>query len=100
MSLKTLNLREIGKRTKNLYEATMVIAKRSKQINSEICEQIKSHLGDIEVDEESGDDIIDRVSIISEFDKKAKPTTLAVEELMNDKLQFEYIEKNKHQLKS
>ena len=44
-------------------------------------------------DEESGEEIIDRVSIVSEFDKKAKPTTLAIDEVITDKLKFEYDEK-------
>ncbi len=96
MAVQTLNLEEIEKKTNGLYEAVVVIFKRARQINSEITEQMKSHLGNIEVDEESGEDINDRISIISEFDKKAKPTTLAIEEMINDKLKFEYLDKDEH----
>ena len=93
MAVQTLDLREIENKAKSLYEAVIIISRRARQINTEITEQIKAHLGNIEVDEESGEDIIDRISIISEFDKKAKPTTLAIEEIIKDKLEFEYIDK-------
>lgn len=93
MSIKTLKLKDIESKTDNLYEAVMVISKRARQINTEINDQIKSHLGNIEVDEESGDQNIDRESIISEFDRKAKPTSIAIEELFNDNLDFKYEDK-------
>jgi len=92
MAVETLKLDVIESKACNLYEAAMLIAKRARQINTEINEQIKAHLGDIEIDEESGEESVDRESIISEFDKKAKPTSMAVEELMNDKLEFKYVE--------
>jgi len=90
MSIKTLKLKEIESKTDSLYEAVMVISKRARQINTEINEQIKSQLGNIEVDEESGEQNIDRESIISEFDRKAKPTSIAIEELFDNNLNFEY----------
>jgi len=93
MSIKTLKLKEIESKTDNLYEAVIVISKRARQINTEINDQIKSQLGNIEVDEESGDQNIDRESIISEFDRKAKPTSIAIEELFDDNLDFEYKDK-------
>ncbi len=92
MPVKTLNIREIEKRAKNLYEAVIVVAKRARQINIDINEQIKSHLGNIEIDEDNSEDVIDRESIISEFDRKAKPTTLAIEEMLEDKLKVNYID--------
>ena len=93
MSIKTLKLKDIESKTDNLYEAVIVISKRARQINTEINDQIKSQLGNIEVDEESGDQNIDRESIISEFDRKAKPTSIAIEELFDDNLDFEYEDK-------
>lgn len=93
MSIKTLKLRNIESKTANLYEAVVVISKRARQINNEINDQIKSQLGNIEVDEESGDQNIDRESIISEFDRKAKPTSIAIRELFDDNLDFEYDDK-------
>ena len=93
MSIKTLKLKDIESKTANLYEAVVVISKRARQINNEINEQIKSQLGNIEVDEESGDQNIDRESIISEFDRKAKPTSIAIKELFDDNLDFEYDDK-------
>ena len=92
MPVKTLDIKEIEKRSKNLYEAVIIVAKRARQINTEINEQIKSHLGNIEIDEEDSEEFIDRESIISEFDRKAKPTTLAIEEMLEDKLKVNYID--------
>ena len=92
MAVQTLKLDEIEKRTDNLYEAAIVIAKRARQINSQINEQIKSQLGNIEIDEESGEETVEREVVISEFDKKAKPTSIAIDELLTDKLGFKYAE--------
>lgn len=90
MSVKTLKLDEIEEKLESRYEAAIIIAKRARQINNEIHEKIKSELGDIEIDEESGEEIIDRESVISEFDKKIKPTSLAIDEFLDGKLEFNY----------
>ena len=92
MPITTLKLKDIGAKTDDLYEAVMIISKRARQINTEINDQIKSQLGNIEVDEESGEQTIDRESIISEFDRKAKPTSIAIEEILDDKLDYEYVD--------
>ena len=90
MAVKTQKLEDIESKCENIYEGVMVIAKRARQINTQISDQIKSQLGNIEVDEETGEENVDRESIISEFDKKAKPTSIAIEEFNNKKLEFKY----------
>ena len=90
MSVRTLRMDEIEEQVESRYEAAVLISKRARQINNEINEKIKSELGDIEVDEESGEEIIDRESVISEFDRKIKPTSTAIDEFLSDKLEFDY----------
>ena len=94
MSVRTLKMDEIEDQLESRYEAAVLIAKRARQINNEINEKIKSELGDIEVDEESGEEIIDRESVISEFDRKIKPTSLAIDEFLSDNLEFNYSDEN------
>ena len=94
MSVKTLRMNEIEDQLESRYEAAVLISKRSRQINNEINEKIKSELGDIEIDEESGEEIIDRESVISEFDRKIKPTSMAIDEFLAGKLEFEYCDED------
>ncbi|MFC1558719.1 DNA-directed RNA polymerase subunit omega [candidate division KSB1 bacterium] len=92
MSVRTLRMDDIEGQLESRYEAAVLISKRARQINSEINEKIKSELGDIEIDEESGEEVIDRESVISEFDKKIKPTSLAIEDFLAGRLEYEYTE--------
>ena len=90
MSVKTLKLDDIESKLESRYEAAVLIAKRARQINNDINEKIKAELGDIEIDEESGEELIDRESVISEFDKKIKPTSMAIDEFLAGKLEYGY----------
>lgn len=90
--LGTLPLNELEKYTENVYEAIIVIAKRARQIN----EEQKKLVDDEEDYNNDNDDYIE-----DEFDRKnyeynrekyhmPKPTTIALEEFMSGKLDFEY----------
>ena len=88
----TLPLDKIESRTDNLYEAVLVIAKRARQINSDQNTKLKMQLGDFETVEELSEEDPDRESIIIEYDKIPKPTVQAINEILEDKLKWEYKE--------
>ena len=90
MAIGTLSLNKILKRTANLYEAAIVLSRRARQINSKYNSELRQQLGEIENDEESPEDAANREAIVTEFDKKPKPVTQSVNDLINGDLIFRY----------
>ena len=90
MAVGTLHLNKILEKTANLYEAAVVLSRRARQINNQYNKELKLKLGEIENDDESPEDAANREAIVTEFDKKPKPVTQAVDELINGEIIFRY----------
>ena len=96
----TIPLEELKKHSSNIYEAIMVIAKRARQINDEQKRLIEQETGydssmdDVNDDEEEESETPEeRQAQPVKYIKLPKPTTVALEEMLNGKLSFEYTEK-------
>jgi DNA-directed RNA polymerase omega subunit len=91
---ETLPLEQLEAKVDSLYEAIVVIARRARQIN-----EMQKQLIDRETAENDDDDldeiIADEDYLDKEFLKLPKPSTLALQEMMEGKLDFEYLKKNK-----
>jgi len=92
MAIKTLDLKDLEKRTDNVYEACLVIAKRAREINSGRISERKEK----EMLEESGYDqeldIYDREFMEGiEHEKEINPTVIAQEQLLRGKIKYRYI---------
>ncbi len=92
MAIQTLDLDEIEKKSENIYEACLVIARRARQINGErIAKRKEKEI----LDESSFDqdlDVYDREffeGVVHE--REINPTVLAQEELFADKLKYRYL---------
>jgi hypothetical protein len=102
MPVKPINLKDLESKVENLYEAIVVLSKRSQQINEEIkiefnqrLELITSKIMSEEPDEpESLEPITnpDQINVSREFEKRSKPTEQAVRNLLSDELEFRYKE--------
>lgn len=102
MPVKPLNLKDLEEKVENLYEAIVVLSKRSQQINEEVkiefnqrLELITSKIMSEEPEEpESLEPITnpDQINISREFEKRAKPTEQAIQNLLNHELEFRYKE--------
>ncbi len=107
MSLKPINLNTLEDKIENIYEAIVVISKRAQQINEEQkiefnqrLELVQSKIMSEEVDETEPMETItnpDQLKIASEFEKRVKPPTAAIDELLSDKLVFRYKEETDEQ---
>ena len=92
----TLLLENLEEKVENLYEAIAVIAQRARQIN-----ELQKQMIDRETEANAtDDDELDEVALDGDYLdrqylKLPKPTTLALEEMMDGKLDFEYLKKNK-----
>jgi len=93
MPIEKIDIEKINKKADSVYEACVVISKRARQINTEINEEFKAQLGDIETEEELTEEELDRREVLIELEKKEKPIAKAAKEMMNGKLHFEYKKK-------
>ncbi|NIA30332.1 MAG: hypothetical protein GWP06_10525 [Actinobacteria bacterium] len=86
---ETLPIDELEKRADNIYEAIVMISQRARQINDMqkkmLEEQVEAAADEDEID---GDIDMDRVD--RQYLKLPKPTTIALQEMMEGKLSKEY----------
>ncbi|NOY58880.1 MAG: DNA-directed RNA polymerase subunit omega [Calditrichaeota bacterium] len=90
---ETLPIDELEKRADNIYEAIVMISQRARQINDMqkkmLEEQVEAAADEDEID---GDIDMDRVD--RQYLKLPKPTTIALQEMMEGKLSKEYLGKD------
>ncbi len=91
--IKTLPLAELDKFADNIYEAVVILAKRARQINELQKRMLDSETesitsGDNYDDEGVSKDLVDR-----QYLKLPKPTSIALQEMLDGKLSREYPEK-------
>ncbi len=100
MAIKSLEITTLESKAANVYEAIVVLSKRARQINEELKIEFNQRLETIVTlplentneDEETTEMNPDQLRISLEFEKNPKPTETAIDELMNDKLEFRYKE--------
>ena len=81
----------LEKETGNIYKAVTIIAKRASQINSEIKKELSEKLDEFATYSDSLDEVFEnkeQIEVSKFYEKLPKPHALAVEEWMNDKIQF------------
>lgn len=93
MEITPSDLENIEKRTKNVYEAVIVAARRARKINDEIKLEYNTIINSMPgAGEDDFDDKLnnDKIKISKEFDKRPKPHLAALGELIEEKLDFRY----------
>ena len=91
MPIKTINTNELAAQTGNIYEAIAVASKRARQISNKQKEELKDRMSyfegfDYEYDDRRNEEQI-RISL--EFEKRAKPTEMALDEMLRHETKFE-----------
>jgi DNA-directed RNA polymerase subunit K/omega len=99
MPIKPLDIEKLSNKAENIYEAIVVLLKRARQINEEMkiefnqrIEMLQSRIFDNEEETEQPQTNPDQILIAQEFEKRPKPTEVAINELMNDQLVYRYKE--------
>lgn len=96
MAVKTVNLDDLEKYVENIYEAIVIIAKRARQINEEQKRIVETEVA-IEDEIDTYDDEEDEDELEKEeaphYIKMPKPTTIALKEMLEGKINFEYIKR-------
>lgn len=94
MPLDTIDLAKLESKTSNLYESIVVASKKARQINDAMKMELNQRLEPIIAKETEDDTIMnqDKLNISLEFEKREKPTMEAINDLMEDKLNFRFKE--------
>ncbi len=96
MALKTIPFRELEKHTNDMFEAVTIVAKRARQITADrfiIREEKRREeesLEDVTIVEELEERSPDYEQKKIEFDRKDKPVTAAVNELLDSNLEWKH----------
>jgi DNA-directed RNA polymerase subunit K/omega len=75
--------------TDNLYEAITIIAKRAQQINSDLKTELIEKLEEFATYTDSLDEVFEnkeQIEVSKFYEKLPKPTAIAVEEWLNEKI--------------
>ena len=89
MAVKPVSLRKMEEKTKNIYEAVVVMSKRARQINQERYEEQV-----MELSEELELDVLDESPDIKpeDYEEKEKVTTIAVNEFLEGEVNWRVLE--------
>ena len=91
----TRDLSEIAKETGNVYEATVIIAKRANQIASEVKQELSSKWEEFSSYADTLEETFEnkeQIEISKHYEKLPKPTLIATDEYLNHEIYFRKIE--------
>ncbi len=89
LSTVTYNKNEIEAPTENIYEAISIIAKRANQINSDLKRELVDKLDEFATYNDSLEEVFEnkeQIEVSKFYERLPKPTAMAVEEWLNDKV--------------
>lgn len=93
MEAHPIDLKTVDSRTKNLYEAVIVAARRARQINDDNRLEYNTIVNTIvpgpedEFDERANPELL---KIAQEFEKRDKPHQIALQELIDEGIEYRY----------
>lgn len=93
----TRDLRELDKNTDNLYESLVVIAKRANQISNNIKEELQGKLSEFASSNDNLEEVFEnreQIEISKHYERMPKPTLIAFDEFLNDKIYYRNPAKN------
>jgi DNA-directed RNA polymerase subunit K/omega len=87
----TRNLMDLSAETGNIYESVAIIGKRANQIAADLKDEIKHKLEEFgnandELQEEFHND--EQITVSKHYEKLPKPTLIATQEFLEDKIYF------------
>ena len=91
ISTVTYDKNKIEAPTNNIYEAISIIAKRANQINSDLKTELVDKLDEFATYNDSLEEVFEnkeQIEVSKFYERLPKPTALAVEEWLNDKVYF------------
>ena len=87
----TRNVPEYDKKTGNVYESLVVIAKRANQISTEMKEELNAKLSEFNSTTDNLEEVFEnreQIEIFKYYERLPKPTLIAIQEFNEDKIYF------------
>ncbi|MBN3521740.1 DNA-directed RNA polymerase subunit omega [Algoriphagus lutimaris] len=92
-SIITRDLDKIADKTGNLYESLHIVGQRAKQISSSLKEELNNKLSEFASTVDNLEEVFEnkeQIEISKFYERMPKPSTIAMEEFMEDKVYFRY----------
>ncbi|MGK6350607.1 DNA-directed RNA polymerase subunit omega [Parapedobacter sp. DT-150] len=99
-STVTRDLRDLDKKTDNLYESIVVISKRANQIAVDVKEELNGKLAEFATTNDNLEEVFEnreQIEISKHYERLPKPTLVSVDEFLNDKVYFRNPAKEKEE---
>ena len=90
-SIITRNMADFANETGNVYESVAIISKRANQISVKIKEELNSKLAEFATTVDNLEEIFEnreQIEISKHYERMPKPTLIAVDEFLNDKIYY------------
>ncbi|WP_257659214.1 DNA-directed RNA polymerase subunit omega [Parapedobacter lycopersici] len=90
-STVTRDLRELDEKTGNIYESIVVIGKRANQISVDLKEELNGKLAEFATTNDNLEEVFEnreQIEISKHYERLPKPTLVAVDDFLNDKVYF------------
>ena len=87
----TRDVRELDKTTDNIYESIVIISKRANQISNNLKEELHGKLAEFASSNDNLEEVFEnreQIEISKHYERMPKPTLIAVDEFLNDKIYF------------
>ncbi|MCB0396951.1 MAG: DNA-directed RNA polymerase subunit omega [Flavobacteriales bacterium] len=87
----TRNQNDLDKNTENVYEAIVILSKRANQINAMMRDELNSKLEEFATSTDNLEEIFEnreQIEISRFYERLPKPTLIATQELLEDKIYF------------
>jgi DNA-directed RNA polymerase subunit K/omega len=87
----TRDLKKFGEKNSNIYETIAIISKRANQIAAEMKEELTTKLQEFTISNDNMDEIFEnreQIEVSKYYEKLPKPTLIAINEFLNDKIYF------------
>ncbi len=94
-SVVTRDLDKIAEKSGNIYESIHIISQRAKQISSNMKEELNNKLSEFASTVDNLEEVFEnkeQIEISKFYERMPKPTTLALEEFLEDKVFFRHPE--------
>ncbi len=90
-STVTRDVRLLDKTTDNIYESIVIISKRANQIASNLKEELHGKLAEFASSNDNLEEIFEnreQIEISKHYERMPKPSLIAVDEFLNDKIYY------------
>ncbi len=87
----TRDLNKLDAKTGNIYEAIAIVSKRANQISLELKEELQNKLQEFASHTDNLEEIFEnreQIEISKFYEKLPKPTTISLQEFLEDKIYF------------